>query len=92
MKWFKTSVLTVVLVVLGVRKGLIWPHRFDMFSPVIEEMGLLIILCHRDFILTFYLENLPVVGVFPVVRQMGTPNTRGLGYLIINPKGWIQLF
>ena len=52
MKWFKTSVLTVVLVVLGVRKGLIWPHRFDMFSPVIEEMGLLIILCHRDFNLT----------------------------------------
>ena len=92
MKRFNSSVLTVVLVVLGVTKGLIWPHRFDIFSPVIEEMGLLIILCHRDFILTIYHQHLPILGVFPVVRQMGTPNTRDTGCLINNPKGWIQLF
>ena len=92
MKRFKTSVLTVVLVVLGVTKGLIWPHRFDIFSPVIEEMGLLIILCHRDFILTLYLQNLPILGVFSVVRQIGTPNIRGLGCFINNPIGWIELF
>ena len=66
-----------------------------MFSPVIKEMGLPLILGHLDFILTFISslrENFPILRVFPVICQMGTPNTRGPGCLINNPIGWIRLF
>ena len=91
----KTSVLSVILVVLGLRKGLIWPHRFEKFSPIIKEMGLAMILGHCDFILNitrYQRENLPIIGIFPVVLHMGTSNTRGPGCLINNLTGGIKLF